>query len=368
MPRRPIDLAASIEYLSILDEHGHLDEALEPHIPAETLTRLHRTMLLARKFDERLLNLQRQGRIGTFPPVKGQEAAHLGAAAHLRPSDWMVPSFRELAADLWRGRSLEDSILYNNGFNEGMALPEGATSFPIAVPVGSQVLHAVGLAWAARYRRRDDVVMTFFGDGATSQGDFHEAMNCAAVFRVPVVFVCQNNQWAISVPRDKQTRSRTIAQKALAYGMAGIQVDGNDLLAVYAAAGEAVARARAGEGPTLVECVTYRLIMHTTADDPRRYRSAEEEREWQRRDPLPRFQNYLIGKGLLTASAATRIEADIDSQIQAAVESAEARMRAPHDPLQMFDHLYAELPPQLERQRRELEQELEARNGEKGAA
>ena len=368
MPRRPIDIADAIEHLSILDEQGHLDAALEPDIPPETLTRLYRTMLLARKFDERLLNLQRQGRIGTFPPVKGQEAAHLGAAAHLRPSDWMVPSFRELAADLWRGRSLENSILYNNGFNEGMALPEGATSFPIAVPVGSQVLHAVGLAWAARYRGRDDVVMTFFGDGATSQGDFHEAMNCAAVFRVPVIFVCQNNHWAISVPLNKQTRSRTIAQKALAYGMPGIQVDGNDLLAVYVAAGEAVARARGGEGPTLIECVTYRLIMHTTADDPRRYRSAEEEQEWLKRDPLPRFQDYLLKKGLLTQSAVARTEAEVETQIQTAVENAENRMRAPHDALQMFDHLYAEPTPELDRQRRELHDELQARPRETGTA
>jgi pyruvate dehydrogenase E1 component alpha subunit len=362
MPRRAIDIAANVEYLSILDEHGNLDTGLEPDIPTAVLLRLQRTMLLARKFDERLLALQRQGRIGTFPPVKGQEAAHLGAAAHLRTSDWMVPSFRELAADLWRGRSLENSIVYNNGFNEGMALPENATTFPIAVPVGSQILHAVGLAWAARYRGRDDVVMTFFGDGATSQGDFHEAMNCAAVFRVPVVFVCQNNQWAISVPLNRQTRSRTLAQKALAYGMPGIQVDGNDLLAVYVAAGEAVARARAGEGPTLIECVTYRLIMHTTADDPRRYRSAEEEHEWQQRDPLPRFQKYLLQKGVLSSQALTQIEAEVDHEIQSAVESAENRMRTPHDPLQMFDHLYAEPTPELNRQRRELGDELQAGN------
>jgi pyruvate dehydrogenase E1 component alpha subunit len=362
MPRRAIAIDAGIEYLSIFDEHGRLDEALEPDIPSEMLIRLHRTMLLARKFDERLLSLQRQGRIGTFPPVKGQEAAHLGAAAHLRPSDWMVPSFRELAADLWRGRSLEQSIIYNNGFNEGMALPEGATTFPIAVPVGSQILHAVGLAWAARYRGRDEVVMTFFGDGATSQGDFHEALNCAAVFQVPAVFVCQNNHWAISVPLKRQTRSATIAQKALAYGMPGIQVDGNDLLAVYVAAGEAVARARAGEGPMLIECVTYRLIMHTTADDPRRYRTAEEEREWQQRDPLPRFQNYLLQKGVLTPASVAQIEAEIEEQIRTAIESAENWMRSAPDSLQMFDHLHAEAPPELERQRHELSEELQERS------
>ena len=193
-------------------------------------------MLLARRFDERLLSLQRQGRIGTFPPISGQEAAHLGAAAVLRPSDWVVPAFREMAADIWRGRSLESIIVYNNGFNEGGRIPADRNDMPISVPVGSQILHAVGIAWAMRYRGKDDVAMTFFGDGATSQGDFHEGLNFAGVFQVPVVFVCQNNQWAISIPRSKQTRSKTLAQKALAYGIPGIQVDGNDILAVYVAA------------------------------------------------------------------------------------------------------------------------------------
>jgi pyruvate dehydrogenase E1 component alpha subunit len=360
MPRQPIELNLDLEHLSILDEHGMLDTALEPDISAEMLHKLHRTMLLTRRFDERLLNLQRQGRIGTFPPVKGHEAAHLGAAAHLRPTDWMVPSFREQAALIWRGASLEQMVVYNNGFNEGGAVPQGARTLPIAVPVGSQVLHAVGLAWAARYRGTDEVVMTFFGDGATSEGDFHEAMNFAAVYQLPVVFVCQNNHWAISIPVHKQTHTPTLAQKALAYGMPGIQVDGNDLLSVYVAAGEAVDRARSGGGPTLVECVTYRLIMHTTADDPKKYRSPEEEQAWLARDPLPRFQNYLKDKGLLSNDDVVGIEAGIETQIQQAVDKAEAWMGQPHDPLQMFEHLYDDPPPELKRQRRELTDELDA--------
>ncbi len=362
MPKRVIELP-QIEYLSILDEHGEVDEALEPDIAAETLRKMHYSMLLARRFDERLLNLQRQGRIGTFPPIKGHEAAHLGAAVHLRASDWMVPSFRELTADLWRGRTLESSIIYNNGFNEGMRMPEGATNLPISIPVGSQIPHAVGLGWAVKYRKKDDVVMTFFGDGATSEGDFHEAMNFAAVYQVPVVFVCQNNQWAISVPLHKQTRSHTLAQKAVAYGMPGIQVDGNDILAVYAAAGEAVERARSGNGPTLIECLTYRLIMHTTADDPKKYRTDEEVQEWIRRDPLPRFENYLIRKQVIEPADTERIRGEIDARIQEAVDRAEQQMQQPHDPLQMFEHVFAEMPEELKRQRRELAIELEQKKG-----
>ncbi len=351
MPKTRIALPDSIDHLSILDEHGRLDEALEPAMEGDLLLKLHRTMLLARRFDERLLSLQRQGRIGTFPPIAGQEAAHLGAVAVLRPSDWVVPAFREMAADLWRGRPLESIIIYNNGFNEGGRIPAERNDMPIAVPVGSQILHAVGIAWAMKYRARDDVAMTFFGDGATSQGDFHEGLNFAGVFELPAVFVCQNNQWAISIPRSKQTRSQTLAQKAIAYGIPGIQVDGNDLLAVYTAAQEAVARARTGKGATLIECVTYRMAVHTTADDPKRYRTDAEVEEWRRRDPIPRFQSYLVAKGLLSPEAVKAEEEAIAAEIQAAVDRAEEQMKRLGDPLLMFEHAYAEMPDYLKEQR-----------------
>ena len=354
MPKTPIELPAAIQFLSILNEHGELDRTLEPAIADETLLRLHRTMLLARRFDERLLSLQRQGRIGTFPPIAGQEAAHLGAVALLRPSDWIVPAFREMAADIWRGRSLESIIVYNNGFNEAGRIPAERNDLPTSIPVGSQLLHAVGIAWAIKYRGRDDVALAFFGDGATSQGDFHEALNFAGVFQVPVVFVCQNNQWAISIPRAKQTRSQTLAQKALAYGITGIQVDGNDLLAVYAAADEAVKRARTGAGATLIECVTYRMAVHTTADDPKRYRTDTEVEEWRRRDPIPRFQGYLTAKGLLTADLLAAEEAAVQTQIQAAVDRAEEEMKRLGDPLLMFEHAYAEMPEYLKEQKEEF--------------
>lgn len=366
MPREAIDVAEKIEYLSILNPVGQLDSALEPVIEPEILLKLYHALVLARRFDERLLDLQRQGRIGTFPPIKGQEAAHLGAAARLRSTDWMVPSFRETAAELWRGRSLENIIIANNGYDEAGLAPPGSRNLPISVPVGSQIPHATGLAWAAKYRGTDEVVMAFLGDGATSEGDFHEGLNFAAVFQVPVVFVCQNNQWAISVPLERQTHTRTLVQKAVAYGMPGIQVDGNDLLAVYVAAGEAVDRARSGGGPTLIECVTYRLAMHTTADDPKRYRSAEEVAAWKERDPLPRFQRYLLEKGVLTEEMRESVHSRVKAEIQAAVERAEAQMRSLGDPLKMFDHLYGELPPYLQIQKEQLARELSSRIEEAG--
>jgi pyruvate dehydrogenase E1 component alpha subunit len=270
----------------------------------------------------------------------------------------MVPAFRETAAELWRGRSLESIIIYNNGFGEGVDIPEDRNDLPISVPVGSQVIHAVGLGWAAKYRQKDDVAMTYFGDGATSEGDFHEGLNFAAVFQAPVIFVCQNNHWAISMPIAKQTRSKTLAQKALAYGLPGIQVDGNDILAVYAAAQEAVQRARTGGGPTLIECVTYRLAMHTTADDPTRYRSDEEVEKWSQRDPLPRFQKYLSDKGLLSEKKRLEVESEIMEEIQTAVDSAEKQMEALGDPIDMFEHAYAEMPPYLKEQKADLAREL----------
>ena len=361
MPRREISIPDKIEYLSILSESGELDRTLEPDIPDDLLLRLFRTMLLARKFDERLLNLQRQGRIGTFPPISGQEASQLGAAAVLRPADWFVPAFRETAAEIWRGRSLDSVILYNNGFNEGVDIPKGRNDLPISVPVGSQIIHAVGLGWAARYRQTDDVAMAFFGDGATSEGDFHEGLNFAGVFQAPAIFVCQNNHWAISLPRSKQTRSKTLAQKALAYGMPGIQVDGNDILAVYAAAREAVDRARSGGGPTLIECVTYRMAVHTTADDPKRYRTEEEVEQWKKRDPITRFQNYLIDKGVISEDKISGLDAEVVEEIQSAIDRAEEQMKTLGDPIDMFEHAYAEMPPFLKEQKEAFARELAER-------
>jgi len=354
MPRTRLEPRFHVEYLSILDSDGNVDTALEPDLSTEELKRLYRAMLLGRRLDERMVRLQRQGRIGTFAPIKGQEASQLGTVSCLRPSDWMVPSFRETAAMIWRGWPIEKLLLLFAGYLEGGQPAPDQHDLPITIPVATQIPHAVGLAYAAQYRGDDAVVMTFFGDGATSEGDFHEAMNFAGVWHVPIVFVCQNNQWAISVPLKKQTHSRTIAEKALAYGLPGLQVDGNDILAVCAAGREAVARARAGEGPTLIECVTYRLGVHTTADDPTKYRSAEEVAEWERKDPLTRFGTYLQKRNLLDEG----LEAQVDAEIAEAIKRFEAT--PPADPLTMFDHVYGDLPPHLRAQRDEMAARLRA--------
>src|SRR5262250_1569892 len=354
MPRTPLEPRFTVDYLSILDAEGTLDASLDPRLSGDELKRLYRAMLLARRLDERMVRLQRQGRIGTFAPIKGQEASQLGSVAVLRPHDWMVPSFRETASMIWRGWPIEKLLLFFAGHLEGGQPAPDQHDLPITIPVSTQLPHAVGLAYAAQYRQDDVVVMAYFGDGATSEGDFHEALNFAGVWHVPVVFVCQNNQWAISVPLKKQTNSKTIAQKALAYGLPGIQVDGNDVLAVYAASREAVERARAGEGPTLIECVTYRLGVHTTADDPTKYRTDEEVKFWEQKDPLTRFRAYLEKKKLLDAS----VEEQVDEEIARAVERFEAMPAA--DPLAMFDHAYAQMPHDLAAQRAEMAARLAA--------
>jgi pyruvate dehydrogenase E1 component alpha subunit len=359
MPRTALEPQYAIEHLSILDSDGNLDAALEPDLSPDDLRRLHRAMLLGRRVDERMLRLQRQGRIGTFAPVKGQEACQIGSAFTLRLTDWMVPSFRETAAMLWRGWSIEKLLRFYAGQLEGSQPEPTQHDLPVAIPVATQLPHAVGLAYAAQYRGDDVVVMAYCGDGATSEGDFHEALNFAGVWHVPVIFVVQNNQWAISVPLKKQTHSRTLAQKALAYGFPGMQVDGNDVLAVYVASREAVDRARGGGGPTLIECVTYRLGVHTTADDPTKYRSEEEVKAWEQKDPLTRFKAYLEKKNLLDPG----LEQQVDEEIAQAVRAFEAT--PPPDPLVMFDHAYAERPPHLEAERAAMAAQL-AEGGAEG--
>lgn len=351
MPREVVDLSYRIEYLSILDEDANLDTELEPDLPDELLLKLYRTMVRARRLDARMLDLQREGRLGTFAPIKGQEASQVGAIATLGEGDWMIPSFRETAAALWRGQPMHSILLYYGGNPQGNESLEGTHNLPLAIPVATQIVQAAGIGYGIKYRGRDEVAMVFFGDGATSEGDFYEALNFAGVFQTPVVFLCQNNQWAISLPRAEQTRAKTLAQKAVAAGIPGIQVDGNDILAVYAAAKEAVERARSDQGPTMIECVTYRLSLHTTADDPTRYRDEEEVKQWEQRDPIPRFERYLAGKGLLTEDELESIAAEVDRQIEEAVERYEEQRQKLGDQARaMFDHVYAERSPYLEEQ------------------
>ncbi len=358
MPRNNIDVEPRVEYLAILDEQGQVDADLEPQLDGDTLVRMFRFMLATRRLDERLINLQRQGRIGTYGPSRGQEAAQVGTAMALRPDDWTAQSFREMGMTLVRGWDMHLHMFFWGGYEEGNAVPAHINDLPIAVPVASQVLHGAGIAWGMKLRHTDNVCLTYSGDGGTSEGDFHEALNFAGVYNLPLIIVVQNNQFAISHPRQKQTRARTLAQKAIAYGFDGIQVDGNDVLAVHAATTEAVAKARAGNGPTLIECVTYRLSVHTTADDPTKYRSAEEVAQWEKRDPLIRFTQYLKQRGVLDDAGIAGIEDDIREQIKSAVEVYESFGHA--DPMDAFRHCLAELPAELQAQQAEFAAALKA--------
>lgn len=343
----------SISYLQILDEKGKVDQKLEPKISNKDLLALYRWICLAREVDQRMINLQRQGRIGTLGPSTGQEAAHCVPAFLMKENDWLVGAFREAGARLMRGESIAQALLFYNGFEEGNKKPQAMRTLPISIIVGSQTLHAVGIGYAMKYRgEKDSVVVTFLGDGGTSEGDFHEALNFAGVWQVPVVFIVQNNQWAISMPRAKQTHSKTIAQKAIAYDIPGIQVDGNDPLAMFVATQEALERARKGEGPTLIEAVTYRLMMHTTADDPKKYRSDEEVEDWKKKDPLPRFKKYLEGKGLWDARKQKALDAEIKAEIDAAVKEFEAIKDLKPDAC--FDHVFGTKHDEIEEQRQEF--------------
>lgn len=311
--------------LQVLDKDGGLvDKELEPKLDEARLLQAYRTMVLTRLADEKAVRLQRQGRLGAYPPSNGQEASQIAPALALTKDDWIVWAFRELGALLLRGIPLWRIMLYWMGNEEGSHFDPGTRVTPSAVPVGSQVPHACGIAYAARYREERSMVMCYFGDGATSEGDFHEGLNFAGVFKLPVVFICQNNQYAISVPRKRQTAAPTLAQKAVAYGIPGIQVDGNDVLALYAAAHEASERARGGEGPTLIESYTYRMGDHTTSDDATRYRVDEELKYWSQRDPIVRFRKYLESRRLWDEGAEAAWRDEASATVEEAVRRAEA--------------------------------------------
>jgi pyruvate dehydrogenase E1 component alpha subunit len=352
MPRKTI-ATEPITHLSILDEAGQADRKLLPDIPPEKVLAMYRTMVRSRRLEESMLRRQRQGQMGTFAPAMGQEACQVGAMAALEPTDWLVPSFRELPAALWRGAPMRNVFLYTMGFEEGSVVPEGARVLPISIPVGSQACHAAGLGWAMRLRGEKALAIAFFGDGATSEGAVHEAMNFAGVMKLPAIFFCQNNQWAISTPRRIQTASATIAQKAVAYGIAGVQVDGNDVFAVYRAVSEAASRARAGEGATLVEAVTWRRSVHTTADDPRVYRTEAEEKAWEGRDPIVRLRRWLEMSGHWDAGRESVLAAEVEAEVNAEFEAAVAYRDSDVDPLEIFDHVFHTLPPSLARQKEE---------------
>ncbi|MBU0549904.1 pyruvate dehydrogenase (acetyl-transferring) E1 component subunit alpha [Myxococcota bacterium] len=349
MPLKEI-ASFNVKHLSILDENGQWDEDLDPKLSDDDLIKLYRAMVKGREADQRMLKMQRQGRLGTFPPTTGHEAVICGATFATRDDDWLVGSYREMPGRLMRGEPLERTLHYYNGREEGSALSAAHHLMPIQVILGSQLPHAVGMAYAMRYKgEQGRAVVCFFGDGASSQGDFHEALNFASVWQAPVVFVCQNNQWAISVPLACQTRSQTIAQKAIAYQIPCIQVDGNDALATYKATKDALDRARSGGGPTLIEMVTYRLIMHTTADDPSKYRSADEEKTWWDKDPIPRLFHHLKKIGVWDDQKQALLEEDVKNEVNQAVKNFESEVDFKPDA--PFDHVFETPSAALEEQR-----------------
>jgi pyruvate dehydrogenase E1 component alpha subunit len=320
----------------------------------EDLREAYRWMILSRAVDQKAFNLQRQGRLGTFAPCAGQEATIVGVAMALRPDlDWVVPQYRELAAQLRQGWPLKDAFLFWAGHPDGWR--PAPRILPVAIALAAQLPHAVGLAWGLRHRGSDAVVATFCGEGASSEGDFHEALNFAGVLRAPVVFVLQDNNWAISTPRSIQSAASSLADRAAGYGMAGTSVDGNDLFAVFEAASTAVARARSGEGPTLIEAKTYRLLAHNTVDDPTRYVDPDELAQAETRDPITRLRTHLREHDLLTEEQDEETAAEVQATIDTAVAEAEAHP-APR-PAELFEHVYAERPDRLERQRVAAQQE-----------
>lgn len=338
--------------LQIMDANGQIKADTAQLRPAdltdEALKSAYEKMLFMRLADQKANNLQRTGRMGTYASIRGQEAIQTAAGLLLKRDDWLVPAFRELGVMWMHGIPIKNIYLYWMGNEIGNRPPENVECLPIAIPVGSQMLHAVGLGMGMKMRNEKNVAVTFFGDGATSEGDFHEAMNCAAVYKSNTVFVCQNNQWAISVPRSRQTASETIAQKAAAYGMPGIQVDGNDLLACYFAIEEAMERARTGQGPTLIEAYTYRLGDHTTSDDAKKYRDPAEVEEWKPRDPMLRLKKYLTAKNLYSEEWENSLTEKFQAEIEEIAIEAE---QTPYEPSDIFNFTYAQLPENLEEQR-----------------
>ena len=351
IPKRLVDNFNPLEgkRLQILDEKGNIVEpSLDPRLSTADLKNIFETMLLTKLADEKALALQRSGRMGTFAQVRGQEA-QVSCGLAMKKEDWMVPSFRETGVMFMRCAKLENFFLVFMGYEEGSRAPKDVNNFPVAVPVGSQPLHAVGISWASKLKKEKVCTVTFFGDGGSSEGECMEAMNFAGVFQTPTVFICQNNQYAISVPRANQTAAKTIAQKAIAYGFKGMQVDGNDPLAVYVATKEALEHARKGNGPTLLELFTYRLGPHTSSDDPTIYREDKEVKEWEKKCPIVRFRKYLEKKKIWNKKYEEQLTTKLKKQIEAAVKTAEKKIKE-CKPEDMFTYMFKELTPELKEQ------------------
>src|SRR6266478_2474842 len=340
-----------IRYSRFLDPKGNAVRPLPDFARDRAeLVALYRAMVLARRFDAKAVALQRTGRLGTFASALGQEAVPVGVASAMLAEDVLLPSFREHGAQLWRGVSPVELFLFWGGDERGSDFAEAREDFPVCVPVGTHAPHAVGVALAFKLRREKRVAVCVFGDGATSKGDVAEALNVAGVWHLPVVFVINNNRWAISVPVARQTAAETLAQKGIAAGVEGEQVDGNDVIAVREAGGRAVAKARAGGGPTLIEALTYRLSDHTTADDARRYRSDADVSPHWAEDPITRLRNYLVGRGIWAKADEEALLSEAAAAVDKAVETYLAT--PPQGAETIFDFTYQTLPKDLAGQRR----------------
>lgn len=339
-----------IRYSRFLDPGGRPTAAFPSFArDAQALIALHRAMSLTRAFDQKAVQLQRSGRLGTYASSLGQEAVGVGVAAAMRADDVLVPSFREHGAQLLRGVSMTELLLFWGGDERGSDFAGPREDFPVSIPVGSHAPHAAGVALALKLKGGGRASVCVLGDGATSKGDFYEAMNVAGVWSLPAVFVVVNNQWAISVPRSRQTAAATFAQKAWAAGFDGVQADGNDVIAVRHEVGQALEKARAGGGPTLVEAVTYRLADHTTADEASRYRDADEVKAQWANDPIARLRLYLSETGAWSKADEDALRADCAAQVEAAEK---AYLATPPQPVAaMFDHLHASLPADFAAQR-----------------
>ena len=366
MPRGKIQIG-EIETLSILNENGEADKSLLPKLSSEVLLKAYYFMLLTRRLDEQAMRYQRQGRIGTFGPSLGQEAAQVGSAMCMTSEDWFIPSFRELGVWLCRGLTPGNYLLGLMGFEDATKNLKGTANLPVAVPVGTQCVHAAGIAWGIKLDKKKAAAIVYFGDGATSEGSFHEGLNFCGALKLPAIYFCQNNQWAISTPRSKQTAAKTLAQKAIAYGVHGIQVDGNDFFSVYVASQEALERARSGNGPTLIEAVTFRKSVHTTADDPTVYRSKKEEEEWNQKDPLIRFKKFLEKEKLLDEKKNQDVETKITQEIEKGYQEAEKYRNSNPDPLDYFDFIYEKMHPYLKWQKELALENIQGRQIIKGA-
>ncbi|AKT42442.1 thiamine pyrophosphate-dependent dehydrogenase E1 component subunit alpha [Chondromyces crocatus] len=357
---RPEDLNSD-GVLKVLRDDGSLDPATDPGLGSDEVIALYKAMVRTRMLDERLVTLQRQGRIGFHIGSLGEEACILGSTAAMRDKDWIFPCYREFSAMLWRGMPLQryiDNMFGNaNDLVKGRQMPDHYTYREgrfgsVSSPIGTQIVQAAGFAWAAKMKKEDLAVLVYFGDGATSSSDFHNGMNFAGVFKAPVVFLCRNNGWAISVPTERQTASATFAEKGVAYGIPGVRVDGNDLFAVIKATRDATARAARGEGPTIIEALTYRMSGHSTSDDPKAYRPDNTLDPWKQLDPIQRVRRHLVLAHGWKDEQDKQIETETDAELRACVAVAE---KTPAPSLEsMFEDVFAELPWHLKEQRDEL--------------